>query len=179
MSGAKRILVVVDMQNDFITGPLGTPEARAIVPRVKEKIRGFEGPVLFTKDTHGADYLQTQEGRLLPVPHCVRGTAGWELEPGIEALREQTAIEKGSFGSLGLADVLREYQRRWGLERVEVVGLCTDICVISNVMILKAALPEVPVVLDASCCAGVTPESHRRALEAMRACQVLVEEPAR
>lgn len=176
MNSAKRVLVVIDMQNDFITGPLGTPEAQAIVPRVRKKIQNFDGPVLFTKDTHGGDYLHTQEGRLLPVVHCVRGTPGWELEPSIEALREQTPIEKGTFGSLGLADILRAYQARWGLERIEVVGLCTDICVISNVMILKAALPEAPVVVDARCCAGVTPESHQRALDAMRACQVIVED---
>lgn len=172
MKNARKVLIVIDMQNDFITGPLGTEEARAIVPKVREKIESFEGTVLFTKDTHGMDYLETQEGRLLPVPHCIKGTEGWELEPSLEALREHTAIEKGSFGSMGLAEVLRSYQSHWGLESVELVGLCTDICVISNAMVIKAALPELPVAVDASCCAGATPEGHRRALEAMAACQV-------
>lgn len=169
---AQKILVVIDMQNDFITGALGSPEAQAIVPAVREKIAGFDGPVLFTQDTHGQDYLDTQEGKNLPVPHCVRGTPGWELAPEIEEVRKHTPILKYSFGSLNLAEILRTFQVRYGLEGVELVGLCTDICVISNAMILKAALPEVPITVDSACCAGVTPESHLRALEAMRACQI-------
>ena len=141
---AKKVLVVVDMQNDFITGSLGTPEAQAIVPKVVEKIQGFGGTVLYTQDTHGADYLQTQEGRNLPVEHCLKGTWGWQLEPRVEAVRDSTPIEKPTFGSKGLAEVL------------------------------KAFLPEVKLTVDASCCAGVTPESHQRALEAMKACQIEV-----
>lgn len=170
-----KVLVVVDMQNDFITGSLGTQEAQAIVPGVVEKIRGFEGLVFFTQDTHGADYLQTQEGKNLPVEHCIRGTWGWQLEPRVEAVRASTPIEKNTFGSKGLADVLKARHTYEGpLTEIVLVGLCTDICVISNALLLKAYLPEVKVTVDASCCAGVTPESHQRALEAMQACQVNV-----
>lgn len=168
-----KILVVVDLQNDFVTGALGTQEAQAIVPRVCEKIRNFPGPVYYTQDTHGEDYLQTQEGKYLPVEHCIRGTWGWQLEPRVEALRDSTPIEKPTFGSKGLADVLKARHTYEGpLEEIQLVGLCTDICVISNALLLKAYLPEVKITVDASCCAGVTPESHQRALEAMKACQV-------
>ena len=168
-----KILVVVDLQNDFVTGALGTQEAQAIVPRVCEKIRNFPGPVYYTQDTHGEDYLQTQEGKYLPVEHCIRGTWGWQLEPRVEALRDSTPIEKPTFGSKGLADVLKARHTYEGpLEEIQLVGLCTDICVISNALLLKTYLPEVKITVDASCCAGVTPESHQRALEAMKACQV-------
>ena len=168
-----KILVVVDLQNDFVTGALGTQEAQAIVPRVCEKIRNFPGPVYYTQDTHGEDYLQTQEGKNLPVEHCIRGTWGWQLEPRVEALRKNTPIEKPTFGSKGLADVLKARHTYEGpLEEIQLVGLCTDICVISNALLLKTYLPEVKITVDASCCAGVTPESHQRALEAMKACQV-------
>lgn len=172
MAEAQKILIVIDMQNDFITGALGTPEAQAIVPAVKAKIAGFQGPVLFTQDTHGPDYLHTQEGQRLPVPHCIQGTPGWELAPEIEALREHTPIVKHTFGSLALAEVLKEYQAQYGLAGVELVGLCTDICVISNALVIKAALPELPITVDSSCCAGVTPQSHQRALDAMKSCQI-------
>ena len=172
-TNSTKILVVVDLQNDFVTGALGTQEAQAIVPRVCEKIRNFPGPVYYTQDTHGEDYLQTQEGKYLPVEHCIRGTWGWQLEPRVEALRDSTPIEKPTFGSKGLADVLKARHTYEGpLEEIQLVGLCTDICVISNALLLKAYLPEVKITVDASCCAGVTPESHQRALEAMKACQV-------
>jgi len=167
-----KILVVVDMQNDFIDGALGTKEAVGIVPNVVEKIRSFDGDkIIFTRDTHEENYMETQEGKNLPVPHCIRGTNGWELNPEIEALRKEEAVDKPSFGSMELASYLKELD---DVESIEFVGLCTDICVISNVMITKAALPEVPVIVDASCCAGVTPESHKNALEAMKMCQVKV-----
>lgn len=167
------ILVVVDMQNDFITGSLGTKEAEAIVPAVAQKIRSFEGQVLFTRDTHEADYADTQEGRNLPVPHCIRGTEGWQIHPRIEALRKEAPVDKAAFGSVGLGEVLRARERNGEkIERITLVGLCTDICVISNALLLKAFLPETPLAVDAACCAGVTPESHRRALEAMRVCQI-------
>ena len=166
-----KVLVVVDMQNDFIDGALGTKEAVAIVPNVVEKIRGFDGKIIFTRDTHEENYMDTQEGKNLPVMHCIRGTSGWELNPEIEALRKEDAIDKPSFGSMELASYLRGLD---DIESIEFVGLCTDICVISNVMIAKAALPEVPVIVDAACCAGVTPESHTNALEAMKVCQVKV-----
>lgn len=167
-----KILVVVDMQNDFIDGALGTKEAVAIVPNVIEKIKNFDGDkIIFTRDTHEENYMETQEGKNLPVPHCIRGTKGWELNPEIEALRKEDAIDKPSFGSMELASYLKELEN---VESVEFIGLCTDICVISNVMITKAALPEVPVIVDASCCAGVTPESHTNALAAMKMCQVQI-----
>ena len=166
-----KVLVVVDMQNDFIDGALGTKEAIAIVPNVVEKIKNFEGEIIYTRDTHEENYMDTQEGKKLPVPHCVRETEGWELNPEIEALRKENVIDKPSFGSMELASCLKELE---DIESIEFVGLCTDICVISNVMITKAALPEIPVIVDASCCAGVTPESHRNALEAMKMCQVKV-----
>ena len=171
-----KTLIVVDMQNDFIDGALGTPEARAIVPKVKKKIeeyRGREGvEIIFTRDTHNADYLNTQEGRHLPVVHCVFGTHGWqihdELKPNIvpDSFAE-SVVNKNSFGDLELGECIDEYP-----ESIELIGLCTDICVISNAMILKATFPEIPIIVDASCCAGVTPESHKNALEAMRMCQI-------
>ena len=167
-----KILVVVDMQNDFIDGALGTKEAVAIVPNVVEKIKSYDGEkIIFTRDTHEENYMETQEGKNLPVPHCIRGTKGWELNPVIEALRKEDAIDKPSFGSMELASYLKSQEN---VESVEFVGLCTDICVISNVMITKAAMPEVPVIVDVSCCAGVTPESHKNALEAMKICQVKI-----
>ena len=173
--GSKRILVVVDMQNDFISGALGTKEAQAIVPKVREKIQNFDGWVYFTMDTHGEDYLSTQEGRNLPVKHCVKGTWGWELDPQIDQVRQSAPIEKNTFGSKGLADVLKARNTYEGpLEEIQLVGVCTDICVISNALLLKAYLPEVKLEVDAACCAGVTPESHRRALEAMKACQIQI-----
>ena len=172
------VLVVVDMQNDFIDGALGTKEAVEIVPRVAEKIRNFEGEVLYTRDTHEENYLETQEGKKLPVVHCVKGTKGWELHPEIKALCKEDPIDKPTFGSTHLGSVLRvmneEYKLRamGGVESVTFVGLCTDICVISNAMIAKAFIPEVPIIVDGSCCAGVTPESHKNALEAMKMCQI-------
>nr|WP_122012034.1 isochorismatase family cysteine hydrolase [Maliibacterium massiliense] len=169
------VLVVVDMQRDFIDGALGSMEAQQILPRVVEKIRGFDGRVLFTRDTHGADYGKTQEGKKLPVAHCIRGTVGWQLHPDIEAVRKETPIDKPTFGSVALGQLLRAQDREAHIDTVTLVGLCTDICVISNAIILKAYLPETEIVVDAACCAGVTPESHARALEAMRACQVTIQ----
>lgn len=166
------VLVVVDMQNDFIGGSLGSKEAAAIVPKVAERVRSFDGPVLFTRDTHGPDYLSTQEGRKLPVLHCVAGTDGWRIAPELASLVAEPPVDKPAFGSLALAEKLKAMDREQGVGSVTLVGLCTDICVISNAMILKAALPEVPIFVDAACCAGVTPEAHRRALEAMRSCQI-------
>lgn len=167
------ILAVIDMQNDFITGPLGTPEAVAIVPHIAEKIRNFDGRVLFTRDTHSADYLKTQEGQNLPIPHCIQGTPGWQICPQLEALRRETPIDKPGFGSLGLAQVLKAYHEyEQPIESITLCGVCTDICVISNAMLLKAYLPEVPLRVDAACCAGVTPQGHQTALDAMRACQI-------
>jgi nicotinamidase-related amidase len=169
------VLVVVDMQNDFIDGALGTKEAVAIVDNVRKKIEGFEGTVLFTRDTHYEDYMDTQEGSNLPVPHCIKGTKGWEIREELEALRTTEAIDKVTFGSSKLPEVLHKMHEENPIESITFVGLCTDICVISNVMVTKAFLPEVPIIVDAACCAGVTPESHKNALEAMKVCQVKVE----
>ena len=167
-----KVLVVIDMQNDFIDGALGTPEACAIVPAVVDKIRNFDGLVLATRDTHGADYLSTQEGRNLPVEHCIKGTKGWELNPEISALIKEAPIDKPTFGSCELGMRLKELAQHENIENITLIGVCTDICVISNAMIIKAFLPEVPVTVVKECCAGVTPESHLRALEAMRSCQI-------
>ena len=169
------ILIVVDMQNDFIDGALGTAEAVAIVPKVAEKVRGFKGTVIFTRDTHDENYMQTKEGRNLPVPHCVKGSHGWEVCPALEPLRTGLTIDKPTFGSAELGKVLLELDTKEPVGSITLVGLCTDICVISNAMIAKAFLPEVPVTVDAACCAGVTPESHRNALNAMKMCQVRIE----
>ena len=171
----QKILVVVDMQNDFIDGALGTPEAVAIVPQVEQKIREFPGKVIFTRDTHGEQYLKTQEGKHLPVPHCIKGTKGWEICPQLEALRETDAVDKETFGSEKLGEMLQEENRKEQIEDITLVGLCTDICVISNALLLKAFLPETPIIVDASCCAGVTPKSHETALDAMRMCQINIE----
>ena len=171
----QKLLIVVDMQNDFIDGALGTKEAVAIVPNVKEKIEGFEGTVLFTRDTHGHEYMSTQEGQNLPIPHCIKGTEGWEIRAELEALRKTEAIDKVTFGSSELPNKLLAMNEVEPIESITFVGLCTDICVISNVMVTKAFLPEVPVIVDAACCAGVSPETHKNALEAMKVCQVKVE----
>lgn len=168
------ILIVVDMQKDFVDGSLGTQEAQQIVERVEEKIRQFEGRVLYTKDTHESDYLETQEGARLPVEHCIRGTKGWELVPEIEALcqPDNPVIEKPTFGSSELITLLERWHEEKPIRSFTIVGLCTDICVISNALLIKAYFPEIPIAVDASCCAGVTPESHQRALDAMRVCQI-------
>lgn len=173
-----KILVVIDMQNDFISGSLGTEEAKLVVQKVVQKIKDHPGVIFVTKDTHDNNYLYTQEGFHLPVPHCIKGTKGWELEHTIEeALQNQSKyiIEKPSFGSLQILDIVDILLRDGNsIEEIELVGLCTDICVISNAMILKAKLPEVPLIVDASCCAGVTPESHKNALESMKMCQIQI-----
>lgn len=175
-----RALVVIDMQNDFIDGSLGTPEAAEIVPFVVEKIRTWDGLVYATQDTHQRDYLETLEGQVLPVEHCIEGTQGWRLERSVRAALEEGAVRnksviyltKSTFGSKDLAEVLVKVDQEQGIEEIELVGLCTDICVISNALVLKAFLPEVPICVDASCCAGVNAESHQNALEAMKMCQI-------
>lgn len=172
-----KVLVVVDMQNDFIDGALGTPEAVKIVPLVVQKIRDFDGLVIATRDTHEANYLDTQEGKKLPVEHCIRGTKGWELCQEIRELIAEDPIDKPAFGSEELGQRLKACHETDGpIESITLVGLCTDICVISNALLLKACLPEMPVIVDASCCAGVTPESHVQALNAMKMCQVEIVE---
>lgn len=170
----KKLLVVVDMQKDFVTGALGTKEAVKIVPNVVRKIEeefknGTE--IVFTKDTHQENYLSTQEGRNLPIIHCIKNTDGWELIPELSQYEvTHKIIEKPTFGSTHLAHLVANGK----YDEVELIGLCTDICVISNAMIVKAVNTEMLVSVDASCCAGVTPESHQNALEAMRMCQIAV-----
>ena len=170
-----KVLIVVDMQNDFIDGALGTAEAQAIVGNVVKKIENWDGLVFATRDTHGEDYLETQEGKNLPVIHCVEDTQGWEIASAVEEALEKhdmvICFDKPTFGSVALMDAIAELS---GVEEVELIGLCTDICVISNAMLVKAVLPEVQVTVDASCCAGVTPASHLNALEAMKMCQIRV-----
>ena len=167
----KKILIVVDMQKDFIDGSLGTQEARDIVEKVRQKILSYpKENVYATLDTHTDDYLSSQEGQNLPVPHCIKGTEGWELDAHF--------FEKGSFGSLDLTRALKNLYVEQSTENdslsIELIGLCTDICVVSNALLLKAFLPEVPLSVDSSCCAGVTKEKHEAALETLRSCQVKV-----
>lgn len=167
------VLVVVDMQNDFIDGALGTAEAVSILPNVMARIMTFEGLVLATQDTHGNDYLDTQEGKKLPIVHCIKDSWGWEIKSEIKELLYMDPIEKPTFGSEVLGSILKQFhEEKEKIDSITLIGLCTDICVISNAMLLKAFLPEVPIYVDAACCAGVTPESHKQALEAMKACQI-------
>lgn len=169
-----KLLIVVDMQNDFIDGALGTKEAVGIVDKVKDKIFEYKcnyNPIIFTRDTHKKSYLDTQEGKNLPVEHCIYGTHGWKITNELDTDSSEV-INKESFGSIYLAEYI-EYKYPT-VSEIELVGLCTDICVISNAMILKAKFPETLIAVDASCCAGVTPESHRNALAAMKMCQINV-----
>lgn len=173
-----KALIVIDMQNDFITGPLGTKEARAIVPKVCEKIKslGPDDAVLCTADTHFDDYLETLEGQKLPILHCAFGTEGWELEPSVlEAVRGcriKASVEKEVFGAFDLVPLIDDLDSLCDLEEIELVGVCTDASVISNAIILKSRFSETPISVDASCCAGTTVEAHNTALRAMAACQI-------
>ena len=162
----KKTLIVIDMQNDFIDMALGTPEAVAIVPAVKAKINEYVkngDEIIFTRDTHGDNYLETPEGKKLPVPHCIKGTKGWEIYDGLY-VEGAKIIDKPNFG-------WPEWKNET-LENVEIVGLCTDICVVSNSLIIKAAFPYASITVDASCCAGVTPATHNAALTTMKMCQI-------
>ncbi len=165
----KRTLIVVDMQNDFIDGALGTKEAQAIVPNVKKKIEEYKARgdnVVFTRDTHFLNYLETNEGKHLPVEHCIDGTHGWQIRDELFT-EPMPIVDKTTFGNLN-------WKTFFDFEEVELVGLCTDICVVSNALILKAQFPEINITVDASCCAGVTPESHKAALLTMKMCQINV-----
>ena len=174
------VLIVVDMQNDFVSGALGTQEAFDIVPYVAGRVvegidRGEE--ILFTRDTHGPDYLDTQEGKHLPVPHCIRGTEGWEIIPQLQPdTMGRTIVDKPTFGSRELGEILLRLNEREPVRKITLVGVCTDICVISNALLAKAFLPEAEIVVEANCCAGVTPEAHRTALAALGPCQITVKE---
>ena len=171
----KQILIVVDMQNAFITGTLGSEDAKQIVGNVVEVVKSHKGDIYFTRDTHEKNYLDTQEGKNLPVAHCIKGTEGREICPELQKFTENAVvIDKPAFGSMELAEKIKKAAEQNGIESITLVGLCTDICVISNAMILKAALPEVPVQVIEKCCAGVSIESHKNALEAMKMCQIAV-----
>lgn len=166
----KKLLVVVDMQNDFIGGPLGTKEAEAVVPAVAARIKRAKADgdeILFTRDTHGNDYPASAEGKKLPVAHCLRGTYGWQIDGRLDAAGAKI-LDKPAFGSVALG----EYVRSGGYGEIELVGVCTDICVISNALLVKAFSPETRVAVRRDCCAGVTPESHENALRAMAVCQI-------
>lgn len=184
-----KVLVIVDMQNDFIDGALGSLEAQAIVPNLVEKIRNYENKentlLLFTKDTHYSDYLDTLEGKYLPVPHCIENTEGWSINKKIsyEAMNPEflryssnkiinSRVYKNTFGSDDLRELL--IKEKDNIEEIEFVGVCTDICVVSNVLMARQALPNTKIVVDASCCAGVTIEKHNAALEVMKSCQIEV-----
>ena len=169
-----KLLIVVDMQKDFVDGALGTKEAVAIVPNVVDKIRSHTGDIIVTYDTHTEDYMNTSEGKKLPVPHCIKGTAGWKLDKDVQdalAGKEYIEVEKPTFGSVKLPDIIRENYDTADLQ-IELIGLCTDICVVSNTLLLKANFPEMPISVDAACCAGVTAETHEAALATMRCCQI-------
>ena len=170
-----KLLVVIDMQNDFIDGALGSKEAQAIVPYVAKKIAKYKTackPIVYTRDSHNSNYMNTLEGKYLPIPHCISGTKGWEIAEGLYV--EGSLVDnKYSFGSTHLVDyIATNYRGRF--DEIEVVGLCTDICVVSNVMILKAFFPEVKITVDASCCAGTSIEAHNAALTVMKSCQIEV-----
>ncbi|MBQ7761075.1 MAG: cysteine hydrolase [Clostridia bacterium] len=169
----RNVLVVVDMQNDFINGSLGTAEAQAILPNVLKLVKDFEGEIIFTKDTHETNYLDTKEGKNLPVEHCIKNTQGWEIADCLLPYAK-VVIEKPTFGSLVLIEKLQELDKEEKIETITFVGLCTDICVISNVLLTKSAFLEAEIIVDASSCAGVTPQSHKNALEAMKMCQIKI-----
>ncbi len=172
----KKILVVVDMQKDFVDGALGTKEAVAIVDNVVNKINGHDGDIFVTYDTHFENYMETSEGKKLPVPHCIKGTDGWKLNDKVQAAlaaKTYTEVEKITFGSVDLPQLVKKAVGDGEFE-IELVGLCTDICVVSNSLLLKATFPEVAISVDASCCAGVTPDTHNAALATMKMCQINV-----
>ncbi len=174
----RKLLIVVDMQNDFVTGALRNEDAIAIVPTVAEKIRAAKEAgteVIFTRDTHFEDYMETEEGRNLPVLHCLKGTEGWEIIDELKAWTEDAKIiDKITFGARELGAYLAEENEREKIDEVELIGICTDICVISNALLTKAFLPNIPIGVDAACCAGITPQTHKNALEAMKMCQIRV-----
>ncbi len=170
----KKILIVVDIQNDFVDGALGTPEAQAIIDNAANKIKNFDGDIFVTYDTHYENYMETLEGKKLPVPHCIKGTDGWELNTRIaEALKDKKykSVEKLTFGSVDLPQLVKEVIGNDTAE-ITLIGLCTDICVVSNALLLKANLLDCEIFVDASCCAGVTPDTHNAALDTMRCCQI-------
>ncbi len=170
----KKILIVVDMQKDFVDGALGTAEAVAVVGNVVRKIESFSGDIIVTYDTHSENYMETSEGKHLPVPHCIKESEGWRLDAAVQSALEgkvYKTIEKPTFGSVELPEYIRATYDEAEIE-LELIGLCTDICVVSSALLLKANFPEIPITVDSSCCAGVTPDSHSAALTTMKMCQI-------
>ncbi len=168
----QNVLIVVDMQNDFITGSLGSKEAEEIVEPMKERILNFVGPVLFTRDTHYSNYLETEEGKNLPVKHCIKNTKGWEIVDALDKIRKTEPIDKETFGSTLLGEKLLKMDEEEEIASITLMGLCTDICVISNALLVKAFLPNAHIIVDASLSRGVNKTRHNIALEAMKACQI-------
>ncbi len=169
----EKILIVVDMQNDFVTGALGSKDAEMIVPNVVKKVQEWDGQLIFTKDTHAEEYLETHEGKNLPVEHCIKNTWGWEIIDelkSLEVMKDAKVFEKGTFGSIELMEFLKGCDA----ECIELIGLCTDICVVSNALMIRAFLPEIDITVDQTCCAGVTKEKHAAALETMRSCHISI-----
>ena len=173
----ERYLLVIDVQNDFVNGSLGSDDAQAVLGNIINKVKNFDGMVTFTRDTHQTDYLSTQEGKYLPVEHCIEGTEGWELVDELKKYAgEHGSIiyDKPSFGNMNLASDIKSLYKQNRLESVEIIGLDTDICVVSNALIIKAAVPELPIYVDPSCCAGSSRERHDAAIEVMKSCQILM-----
>lgn len=171
----KSYLIVIDMQKDFITGSLGSKYGQDIVNNVKKKIEIYQGEILVTKDTHFENYLDTQEGKLLPIKHCIKETNGWRLVPEIEEnLKNKKVFEKNTFGSVELIEYLKDILKKYEIEKIELIGVCTDICVISNALLLKANFPEIPLYVDSFCCAGSSLDAHEAALKVLKSCQIIV-----
>ena len=170
-----KLLIVIDMQNDFVTGCLGTPEARAIVPKVKKQIEEWDGDLIYTRDTHNEDYLNTPEGKKLPIPHCIENTDGWQIVDGIlRNSRTEEIINKDTFGFLNWTFYLYDDEGNRYYDEICLIGLDSDICVVTNALILKTMYPGAEIIVDASCCAGTTPQAHKAAMEVMKSCQITV-----
>ncbi len=177
VTDTKTLLIVIDVQHDFVDGALGTPEARQMLPHLISKLQQFNGHLVLTQDTHDENYLHSAEGQQLPIKHCIQGTSGWGLMEDLKVIAQERKAKifcKSSFGSLELAAFVHAKYASGEIARVELCGLCTDICVISNALLLKAYCPELPLAVDAACCAGVSPALHQAALQVMRSCQVAV-----
>ena len=170
-----KLLIVIDMQNDFVTGCLGTTEARAIVPKVKKKIEEWDGDLFYTRDTHLENYLDTPEGKKLPIPHCIEGTDGWEIVDGVFRDEAYTRIiDKRTFGYLGWTMYLTNFSGGCHYDEIQLIGLVSNICVVTNALFIKTLYPKTEIVVDASCCAGTTPQAHREAIDVMKSCQITV-----
>ena len=173
----KQCLVVIDCQNDFVTGSLGSPAAQSIMPGLLARVQNHAGPVLFTRDTHYTDYLSSREGRILPVEHCLEGSEGWEIVDALDAFRTEhdcPVFDKETFGSVPLAEKIAEMAKSGLVTSVELTGLCTDICVVSNALLIRSFVPELDVFVNASLCAGTSEAAHKAALQTMASCQVIV-----